>query len=239
MKNFIEKLLFVINVILFICLMVFGLFGLINRMLSPARARQLLQDSIVPLSYNQVIAIGTLCLVAAFSLYFARRKWFETAEQKEIRTKNACRACEFYLEDKSSLETCPVCMANVKSPDKLKDKTLCSWIKPVFGFDISVDVNLHLTNKRLILFTISRYNPVMLKIPVIGGDVAKNVVQRVTKRKKVIFVSIPLSEISSVEHCKYSFREGIVVHTHSGDAYRFFGFLSGKKLRTWKGYIKK
>lgn len=78
MKSIIGSVLLVINIISFVCVLIFGIFGIVEYLLGPAETEKWIKKLNIPLSYNQVLFIGFICLAIMIITYIIRKIFFET-----------------------------------------------------------------------------------------------------------------------------------------------------------------
>ncbi len=62
MIDFFKKFLLTINILSFVCVLVFGVFGIAEYILGPAGVEKLLKRLHIPWSYNRVLIVGFICL---------------------------------------------------------------------------------------------------------------------------------------------------------------------------------
>ena len=74
MMNIIKKSLGVINVIFLILTMIFIVYGIYEQIMGPAAAEALLKKLRIPLTYNQVLIIGFVCIVLMIVTYILKAK---------------------------------------------------------------------------------------------------------------------------------------------------------------------
>lgn len=74
MTVFINMILLIINIISFIITVLFGVFGIYEQLMGPADTENLLKKLHIPLSYNQVLIIGFICLGVMIISYVLRAK---------------------------------------------------------------------------------------------------------------------------------------------------------------------
>ena len=75
MINFLNIFLHVISIISFICaIFITVTFGVVDYLFGPEDAKKLLEKFNIPLSYNQVLIVGFLCLVIMAVSYIVRKK---------------------------------------------------------------------------------------------------------------------------------------------------------------------
>lgn len=74
MMNIIKKSLGVINVIFLILTMIFIVYGIYEQIMGPAGAEALLKKLRIPLTYNQVLIIGFVCIVLMIVTYILKAK---------------------------------------------------------------------------------------------------------------------------------------------------------------------
>ena len=78
MKSIIGSVLLVINIISFVCVLIFGIFGIVEYLLGPAETEKWIKKLNIPLSYNQVLFIVFICLAIMIITYIIRKIFFET-----------------------------------------------------------------------------------------------------------------------------------------------------------------
>lgn len=69
----IKTILLIINVISFALTVVFGIFGIYEQIMGPSDAKKLLNRLKIPLSYNQTLLIGFICVVVMIISYIIRK----------------------------------------------------------------------------------------------------------------------------------------------------------------------
>ena len=74
MTAFINTILLIINIISFAATVLFAIFGVYELIMGPADAEKLLKKLHIPLSYNQALIIGFVCLVLMIVSYILRAK---------------------------------------------------------------------------------------------------------------------------------------------------------------------
>lgn len=74
MIGFINTILLIVNIISFIIIVLFTPFGIYEQIMGPADAKKLLKKLHIPLSYNQAIIIGFVCLTLMIISYILRAK---------------------------------------------------------------------------------------------------------------------------------------------------------------------
>ena len=74
MTALINVFLLIINVISFAATVLFAIFGIYEQIMGPADAEKLLKKLHIPLSYNQALLIGFVCLVLMIVSYILRAK---------------------------------------------------------------------------------------------------------------------------------------------------------------------
>lgn len=75
MMEFAEKFLLIINIISFIATSLFAIFGVYELIMGPADAEKMLKRIHVPLSYNQTLIIGFVCVALLIISYILRAKF--------------------------------------------------------------------------------------------------------------------------------------------------------------------
>ena len=74
MTAFINAILLIVNIIFFAATVLFAIFGLYEQIMGPAYAEKLLKKLHIPLSYNQALIIGFVCLGLMIVSYILRAK---------------------------------------------------------------------------------------------------------------------------------------------------------------------
>ena len=74
MTAFINTILLIVNIISFAVVLLFTIFGVCDELMGPAAAERLLKILHIPLSYNQVLIIGFVCLALMIISYILRAK---------------------------------------------------------------------------------------------------------------------------------------------------------------------
>ena len=74
MTAFINAILLIVNIISFAATVLFAIFGVYEQIMGPAGAEKLLNKLHIPLSYNQTLIIGFVCLVLMIVSYILRAK---------------------------------------------------------------------------------------------------------------------------------------------------------------------
>lgn len=74
MTAFVNIVLLIVNIISFVITALFGVFGLYEQIMGPADAEKLLKKLHIPLSYNQALIIGFVCLALMIITYILRAK---------------------------------------------------------------------------------------------------------------------------------------------------------------------
>lgn len=74
MTGFINVVLLIINIASFIVTVLFGVFGIYEQIMGPSDAEKLLKKLHVPLSYNQTLIVGFVCLALMIITYILRGK---------------------------------------------------------------------------------------------------------------------------------------------------------------------
>ena len=74
MTAFINTILLIVNIISFAATVLFAIFGIYEQIMGPADAEKLLSKLHIPLSYNQVLIIGFVCLALMIVCYILRAK---------------------------------------------------------------------------------------------------------------------------------------------------------------------
>ena len=74
MTAFINTILLIVNIISFFVTVLFAIFGVYEEIMGPANAEKLLKKLHSPLSYNQVLIIGFICIALMSVSYILRAK---------------------------------------------------------------------------------------------------------------------------------------------------------------------
>lgn len=74
MTTFINTILLIVNIISFAATVLFVIFGVYEQIMGPADAEKLLKKLRIPLSYNQALIIGFVCLTLMIVSYILRAK---------------------------------------------------------------------------------------------------------------------------------------------------------------------
>ena len=74
MTAFINTILLIVNIISFAATVLFAILGLYEQIMGPADVEKLLEKLPIPLSYNQALIIGFVCLVLMTISYILRKK---------------------------------------------------------------------------------------------------------------------------------------------------------------------
>lgn len=74
MTAFINTILLIVYIISFAATVLFAIFGVYEQIMGPADAEKLLKKTHIPLSYNQVLIIGFVCLALMIISYILRAK---------------------------------------------------------------------------------------------------------------------------------------------------------------------
>jgi len=74
MMKIFQYFLLIINIVSFVFVLIFGVFGLVEYFLGPAGVEKFLKKLKIPLSYSQVLFIGFLCLAVMIISYIVRKK---------------------------------------------------------------------------------------------------------------------------------------------------------------------
>ena len=74
MTSFINVFLLIINVTSFATTVLFAIFGIYEQIMGPAGAEALLKKLRIPLTYNQVLIIGFVCIVLMIVTYILKAK---------------------------------------------------------------------------------------------------------------------------------------------------------------------
>ncbi|MDR0918890.1 MAG: hypothetical protein LBM93_06515 [Oscillospiraceae bacterium] len=76
--NFLKIFLLVVNIISFIFSMIFAAFGIYEQITSPGALERLLKKLQIPLSYNQFIIVGFICVLIMGATYAIRERFFSS-----------------------------------------------------------------------------------------------------------------------------------------------------------------
>ena len=74
MTTFINTILLIVNFISIAMTVLFAIFGVYEQIMGPADAEKLLKKMHIPLSYNQALIIGLVCLALMIISYILRAK---------------------------------------------------------------------------------------------------------------------------------------------------------------------
>ena len=74
MTAFINTILMIVNIISFFATVLFSIFGVYEEIMGPANAEKLLKKLHIPLSHNQVLIIGLICIALMLVSYILRKK---------------------------------------------------------------------------------------------------------------------------------------------------------------------
>ena len=74
MIAFISIILLIVNIISFAATVFYAIFGVYEQIMGPADAEKLLKKLHIPLTYNQALIIGFVCLALMFVSYILRAK---------------------------------------------------------------------------------------------------------------------------------------------------------------------
>ena len=74
MTAIINTILLIVNIISFAATVLFAIFGVYEQIMGPADAEELLEKLHIPLSYNQALIIGFVCLALMIVSYILRLK---------------------------------------------------------------------------------------------------------------------------------------------------------------------
>ena len=74
MTAFINTILLIVNIISFAATVLFAILGLYEQIMGPADVEKLLEKLPIPLSYNQALIIGLVCIVLMTASYILRAK---------------------------------------------------------------------------------------------------------------------------------------------------------------------
>ena len=76
MTTFVKTVLLIVNIISFVFTMLFAIFGIYEQIMGPANAEKMLKMLHIPLSYNQMLIFGCICIAIMIITYFVRIKLF-------------------------------------------------------------------------------------------------------------------------------------------------------------------
>ena len=74
MTAFINTILLIVNISSFAVVILFAIFGVYEQIMGPADAEKLLKKLHIPLSYNQALIIGFVCLTLMIISYILIEK---------------------------------------------------------------------------------------------------------------------------------------------------------------------
>ena len=74
MTTFFNTILLIVNIFSFVVTVFFAIFGVYEQIMGPADAENLLKKLHIPLSYNQALIIGFVCLALMIISYTLRAK---------------------------------------------------------------------------------------------------------------------------------------------------------------------
>ena len=73
--KFFKSLIFVINIISFICVCIFTILGLYEQIVGPAGLEKLFKKLNFPLGYNGFLVAGIICLAIMIISYYIRKNY--------------------------------------------------------------------------------------------------------------------------------------------------------------------
>lgn len=76
MMELLKNSLLVINIVSFVCVLIFGVFGIVEYILGPTGAEKLLKSFNIPWSYHRVLGVAFICLTIMIISYIVRKKFF-------------------------------------------------------------------------------------------------------------------------------------------------------------------
>ena len=76
MTTFVNVFLIILNIVSFIITLLFAIFGLYEQIMGAADAEKMLEKLHIPLSYRQVLIIGTVSVFIMIFTYLLRTKFF-------------------------------------------------------------------------------------------------------------------------------------------------------------------
>ena len=76
MREFLNVILLVINIVSFVLVLVFGASGIIYELLGPANYEKILQKLKIPWSFERVWMFMFVCLIILIVTYILRKKFF-------------------------------------------------------------------------------------------------------------------------------------------------------------------
>lgn len=74
MMSFFKVFLLIVNIISFVCVLIFGIFGVYEQIMGPADAEKLLKRLNISWSYNCILVLGFICLAIMIISYIVRKK---------------------------------------------------------------------------------------------------------------------------------------------------------------------
>lgn len=74
MMRFINIALLIVEIVSFVITILFVIFGIYEQLMGPADAEKILKKLHVPLTYNQVLIIGIICITLMLSAHIFRVK---------------------------------------------------------------------------------------------------------------------------------------------------------------------
>ncbi len=74
MGSFMNTVLLILNIVSFAAVMLLTVFGIYEQIMGPANAEKLLKTLHIPLSYNQTVIVGFICLAIMIITYILRSK---------------------------------------------------------------------------------------------------------------------------------------------------------------------
>lgn len=74
MTAFFNTILLIVNIISLAATVLFAIFGVYEQIMGPADAEKLLEKLHIPLSYNQTLIVGFVCLALMIVSYILRAK---------------------------------------------------------------------------------------------------------------------------------------------------------------------
>lgn len=76
MKDAIGMILLIINIVLFVLVLLFGITGVIYEILGPAGYEKVIARLKIPWSYERIWSFMFVCLIVLIITYFLRKKFF-------------------------------------------------------------------------------------------------------------------------------------------------------------------
>ena len=76
MTTFVNVFLIILNIVSFIVTVLFAIFGLYEQIMGATDAEKMLEKLHIPLSYRQVLIIGTVSVFIMIFTYLLRTKFF-------------------------------------------------------------------------------------------------------------------------------------------------------------------